>query len=535
VRLFIILPKTSTLHPLSTMSSLRRQAMDHRKKLESSKTVSRKAKARLETSTSSPILSAQNSRPTSRAPSRTASHGGAGDSRPGSQHGSAPGSTQGSRAASPSGSATLHSSAVPSEESDDFDDTGEISGGIEHFVETMKDRDFFKGSSETRAQVLRSYANMLCQTGAEDSEDQLEEMVPILIRCIHKDSGDTARHALRAIAATSIICENINNLFTSVRESIMKCLIEAESAEVKVSALQTFGATAFFGGASSDQVETTMGFLMHVVQSDGEYVDETDNAEVVCTAIDQWAFLSTLLEPDETTFHIAVEAFSEQLDSSAPEVLLAAANAIGLLSEQQYVPRKLDAWNKPVGSAEDRAELATNDPDHDLEAALLPKYQQWAWSREYAIFQGLDAEVRSKVREIAASSMRKTRKDVRRELHAVARDVLHTLEHPWRGPRFSTALVGEGEGGQKWLGHRLVKSGLVIDRWWKLHRYNAIRRVLQGGIQVHLEGSSSVAEALRDELMPTSRFRKSVDGEDEDELVQDRLTNLPEDDESDEE
>ena len=80
----------------------------------------------------------------------------------------------------------------------------------------------------------------------------------------------------------------------------------------------------------------------------------------------------------------------------------------------------------------------------------------------------------------------------------------------------------------------MVKSGLLIDRWWKLHRYNAIRRILQGGIRVHLEESASVAEALKEALMPPSRFVTPDDDED-DELVQERVTSFPEDEESDEE
>jgi hypothetical protein len=400
----------------------------------------------------------------------------------------------------------------------------------------MTDRDFFKGSSETRAQVLRSYANTLCQNGAEDSEEQLEEMLPILIRCVNKDSGDGARHALRAIAATAIICDNMTNLFTDVREPILSCVSESESTEVKVAAIHAFGATTYFGAAESHQVEASMGFLVQIIQSDGEYVDAMDNAEVVCASIEEWAFLSTLLEPDEAKFHQALESFVDQLDSSAPEVLLAAADTIGLLSEQQYVPRPLDAWNRPAGSSDDRAMSAAIDPDHnhDLEVALAPQYQQWAWRRAHAIFQGLEPDVRARLRELAGSSMRKTRKDVRRELHAVARDVLHALDHPWRGPRFSTALAGDTES-QRWLGHRLVKSGLVIDRWWKLHRYNAIRRILQGGIRVHLEDSPSVAEALRDALMPPSRFVTLDDDDEDDELVQERVTSFPENEDSDEE
>jgi hypothetical protein len=52
---------------------------------------------------------------------------------------------------------------------------------------------------------------------------------------------------------------------------------------------------------------------------------------------------------------------------------------------------------------------------------------------------------------------------------------------------------------------------------------------------VHLEDSPSVAEALRDALMPPSRFVTLDDDDEDDELVQERVTSFPENEDSDEE
>jgi hypothetical protein len=511
------------------MSSLRRQVMDHRKKVESSKTMSRKAKARLEAGVASPLLSAQNSRPTSRADSNRGSP-------PGSRQGSLPNSRHGSRAPSPTGSPgrwNLSSNAASEDSDDSLDHTDLPTVGIDHLVEAMTDREFLKGSSETRAQILRAYANSLCQSTVEDKESEIEEVIPILIRCLGKDSGDGAKQALRAIAATAVICQGLTNLFSLVREQVYATIFESEDTEVKVTAIHAYGAVAYFGGADSQQVSSAMNLFINIAQSDGEYIDALDNADIVAAAIEEWSFLSTLVEADDVKFNEALEAFEDQLNSSSPEVLLASADSIGLLCEQQYEPKELDEWDSPVDSAKLKSEDQAGSSEYNSEIHLPRKYQKWSWEQHHDFFQGEENHVKAKLREISTSSMRRTRKDIRKELHNTFRDVLHTVENPWRGPRFSTVLSDEEK--TKMLGHRLVKSNILIDRWWKLHRYNAIKRILQGGLQYHIEDNRNIMEALSDSMVAPSRLKKIAEHDGEEELVQQNVPEYPGDDDGEKE
>ena len=44
---------------------------------------------------------------------------------------------------------------------------------------------------------------------------------------------------------------------------------------------------------------------------------------------------------------------------------------------------------------------------------------------------------------------------------------------------------------------RIHKTGVMrIDRWWKLHRLQGLRRVLQGGFVRHYESNEVVFETL---------------------------------------
>ena len=100
-----------------------------------------------------------------------------------------------------------------------------------------------------------------------------------------------------------------------------------------------------------------------------------------------------------------------------------------------------------------------------------------------------------------AHSKRMSKKD-KRSLHQTFVDVLHTVEVPTRGPRYSTAQDEEG----RELGSRMkvqIKTGggkdggrMLIDKWWKLHRLNGLKRLLQGGFLVHYEGNQVVFDSL---------------------------------------
>jgi hypothetical protein len=422
----------------------------------------------------------------------------------------------GSRLPSPSGSPSREkfSSTDPSDDSEDFDDGFD---SIAHIIEAMTDRDFFKDGVEDRTDRLRVFCNMICQTDLKPEQIMAEETFPILIRVIKKDSGDSVTHALRALAAAPMVFTPLNGMFTGVKDVVRKCILQSETITNKVMAIQTLGSVAFFGGAGYDDMDSVMDLFFQIIQTDGESANAVDNVEIVVAAIEQWSFLSTLVEPDDMKFNEVLEALENQLESSSPEVLLAVADGIGLLCEQQYEPRSLDKWSRPQDDGGDDAKFADTQ-DYILEQGLPPRYRKATWEQNHDFFQGNNHLIREKLNDIASSTMRQHRKDMRRELHSTFRDVVHTIDFPWRGPRFSTAL-SDGEG-TKMHGHRLFRNGRTIDRWWKLHRYNAIKRVLRGGIGQHLNSGEPAADCLEGDLTAPSRLKDELDAQDQDTELQ---------------
>jgi hypothetical protein len=455
---------------------LRRQA------LESGKTMSRKAKARLEAASisSSPLASPGGSRPGSRAPSRS-------NSRPPSRVPSTAGSSDGDDASDEHVDLDHHS-----------DPTHLTENAFEELFEKLEDRDFFKGDSTHRLNTMKFYANSI--TGnyirSEELRGRIEDLLPICVRCL-KDgsSGALTVYALRAIAATVIICgDDEGTLFNQLKDSVENCVRDPASPVGQKAAIQALSTTTYFGGADYNETVSMMDMLLDIVESDGESIDALDQQEVVAAAIEEWAFLSTLIDTDVQLFSRALEAFGNQLESTSADVLEAAAQAIALIYEAAY-SRK---------GPEDTIEISMEEADDDTKVASSYRHENWV--RDYQYTNDNDQDILNKLKELSKSNFRHLKKDRRKELHALFRDVAHTSEHPWRGPHYSTAMNPDNFA---YYGHRLRQSGMTIDRWWKLHRYAHLRRILQQGIEIHLEYDPAVRDALRNYLEAPSRFKQA--------------------------
>jgi hypothetical protein len=477
--------------------------------------MSRKARTRLQASTLSPLpgtpedesRSVSRSRASPRAASRVASRA---NSRAPSVNGSAPGSRVASRNHSPVGSSSSRGD-TPSDGSDMEDDEDlELGSGVDWLLEKMEDRDFMRGASEDRANILRTYANRLCLNQVDDP-GAVDEAVPILLKCLSKDSGDSMKHTLRALGASAVISDGPTRLYERVKEPVRLSIYDGNTTELKTTALHTYGMLTYFGARETSQVSSAMAFFLEIIKSDGDSLDCIDNGDVVAAAIEEWSFLSTLIEADPLIYNEALECFEDQLESTSSAVLLAAADSIGLLAEQQYEPRELDRYGWPLDESNLEPLTAT---EQEQEQSLAVKYRARSWQQLHDFFEGRESIVKAVLKTLSTSTMRKTKKDVRREIHSVARDVLHTVEHPWRGPRFSTALADGEE--TRMLAHRMIKAGVLIDRWWKLHRYNALKRVLGGGLQTFMAENESVGEMLGNALLAPSRFRVKAEDDDGD-------------------
>jgi len=224
-----------------------------------------------------------------------------------------------------------------------------------------------------------------------------------------------------------------------------------------------------------------MALFLEIVETDGLSIDAHDEGSVVIAALEEWGLLATAVEDLEDATEDAMEAFVEQLQSSDAGVQIAAGEDIALLYEKSYTP------------LEDDEAASDNSDDEDEEnhkgEKMVKRYN--VYRRQDQLLHALD--------ELANISSRRVSKKDRKTLHSNFADIRNSVEKPTRGPKYSTAL--DQETGRTYGGGRMkVKINrsveVRIDKWWKLQRLNALRRVLQGGFTHHFDENEAVSRCL---------------------------------------
>jgi hypothetical protein len=254
---------------------------------------------------------------------------------------------------------------------------------------------------------------------------------------------------------------------------------DSEHYSVKAAAIHTLGAAAIYGGASDPEIEEIMDSLLEIIESDGESIGAGDSGEVVAAACEEWGFLATSIEDVEDKTEAAMEAFVEQLESSDTSVQVAAGENIALLYEKSYTER--EAADGPASDEED-------EDGYTIDSSLVKRYEVYRQKHQ----------LEHMLSQLANESSRRIAKKNRKALHVNFNDILNTVEHPQRGPRYQKAI--DKETGLRYgsrLTVRIHKTGsMKIDKWWKLHRLQALRRVLGGGFVVHYENNEVVFDSL---------------------------------------
>jgi len=225
-----------------------------------------------------------------------------------------------------------------------------------------------------------------------------------------------------------------------------------------------------------------MAFLLEVVESDGLSVDAYDQGGIVVAALEEWGLLATEAEDMEEASEAAMEAFVDQLQSSDSSVQIAAGENIALLYEKSYTPLEED---EELSEEED-----SEDEEYIKDGGRMVK--------RYTVYRRQDQLVHT-LEELANISTRKISKKDRKTLHSSFTDILNSVEKPTRGPKYSTALNDEtgrlyGGGRMKVRINRNVE--VRIDKWWKLQRLNALRRVLKGGFAAQYDENEAVSRTL---------------------------------------
>ena len=295
------------------------------------------------------------------------------------------------------------------------------------------------------------------------------------------NKADVVRPALAMTIITSP-----SDLIHEVASTPLKRIIaHSDSAASKAAAIHTLGTSTFYGEVSDDEILENMDFFLEIVTSDGYNICAPDEPEPVTAALEEWGFLCTLIDDMSSQSEDAVEAFAEQISSSFPSVQIAAGENIALLFEKSF---------KPVDPDEDSlADYADTDIVSDPDGAPgVPKL-----IRLYPAYRRTDQLIHS-LQSMASISTHHLSKTDRKALRAHFADILHSVEHPTRGPRYQPAI--NHETGRRY-GSRMVvrihKGGVMrIDKWWKLTRLQGLRRVLQGGFVGHYERNEVVFETL---------------------------------------
>ena len=273
-------------------------------------------------------------------------------------------------------------------------------------------------------------------------------------------------------------------IYDTVANPLKRTISDSASIPTKTAAIHTLGTCTFYGGASDDEVLENMSYLLEIISSDGHFIEAPDNPDTVTAALEEWGFLATLIEDLSENTEDAMDAFVEQLSSSALSVQIAAGENIALLYEKSYTPLEEDET-----LSEHSDEDVLEDPD---ETPGVPKLV-----KRYTAYRRTDQLIYT-LSELASLSTRKLSKKDKKHMHTSFADILNSVENPTRGPRYQNAI--NNETGKRY-GSRMVvrihRDGVMkIDKWWKLHRLEGLRRVLQGGFVGHYEKNAVVFESL---------------------------------------
>ncbi|KAK5161490.1 hypothetical protein LTS14_001286 [Recurvomyces mirabilis] len=440
---------------------LRKQA------LESGKTVSRAARSKLTTPSSSRANSATPSRVGSRLPSRNASD----DDEDGLSD-----TTQWS-------TASIDEMISPPGGGEELEGEGTDAwvGVLESQMEEIVERK--RSSAQGREEALRMFCALVTRHyAAEQLKGRTGELVAAMLKSVKgAGSGKEVVLALKALALV-VVTEPSDEVYDALSGPVKTCISDSAFPAAKVAGLRCLSVATFYGGATLEETEGVMEFLLDVVSSDGAVVGEMDDSAIVTAAIEEWGFLATQMEDLEEGTETAMETFVEQLESASAEVQIAAGDCIALLYEKSYT----DAESDEEPAEEDEDEDQTNGHNHGPRMV-----------KRYTVYRNLPQLLSTLTALSKLSSKHLSKKD-RKQLHITFSDILTTVEKPTRGPRYSTALDEEGREMGSRLKVAVGRGGgrMTIDKWWKLHRLHGLKRLLGEGFLVHYAGNQVVFDSL---------------------------------------
>jgi len=360
-------------------------------------------------------------------------------------------------------------------ESDEFSETN--ADALKHDLGSTIDEILERkgSSSEGREEALKRYNRILTSHHFGDVlYGRVDDILASLSKSIRAESSSNETiMALRAVSLTAISFQN-ESLYDTMGALVKRTVEDSQDNATKAAALHCLGICLSFGGAGESEIAETCTFILEVIQSDGAFVGADDNPEVVAAALQTYSYLITEVQDMEADSEDAVEAFMEQLDSGDADVQIAAGEAIALLFEKSYTPREDDEDSEAEEEEED-----DSDGPSTADKSLVKRYNAYH----------NPSEVLDKVQNLANLSSKGFNKSDKQRLHRSFASVAITVENPRAGLQSNNS--------SKMLVRIHREGEIKVDKWWKLMRLNALRRLLAGGfINHYFEGNKQVLNSL---------------------------------------
>ena len=344
--------------------------------------------------------------------------------------------------------------------------------------------------------------------------------------------------ALKALAVTMVTTAD-DNIFDAVSTLLKRTISDSADLHIKAAAIHTLGACIFFGGATEDELLEQMAYLLEIISSDGHFVEAGDSAEVVIAALEEYALLATEVEDMSDDSETAMESLLDQLDSSDPDVQIAAGELIALLYEKSYGPPELrgdkgpnphsgpQAFSRGRGRSREAAqggnEVIAEEEEEELEDGSEKEEEDSEVEEEEEEEKVTEDEADSSsseiddrpinklvklyepyhnkhqvldaLKDLSKVSGHRVSKTKRKDLHGSFANILQSIKTPWHGPYYSTALNDRHEESGNQMKVKVGKNmRFTLDKWWKVVRYQAMQRVLQGGFLRHFDVNEAVQE-----------------------------------------
>ena len=351
-------------------------------------------------------------------------------------------------------------------------------------------------------------------------EGQEEDLITSFLKSTKEDySEKETLLALKCIELTVVTSPN-ELIFDWVYQPLQRLISNHESIAINVAAIHTLGICTFYGGASDEGIAEVMQWLLAIVSSDGASVSALNEPSVVVAATEEFNLLCSLCDDIADQNDEFMDTFVDQLHSTNAAVKIAAGETIAHLHEKSF--REIDLDEERLDDFDEDDVIENPYDPHGLPMLL----------RLYKFSNDPDSllELFGSLARNTSLSVHTSSRNDRKALKSAFTDIQSSVENPHHGPRFSTAIqkrettngtrgvlkdeYESDHGGQvirdkdKMFGSRMYvkikKSAFIkIDKWWKLHRLNALKRVLKGGFLTHYERNEILSESLPGELVST--------------------------------